>query len=330
MTDNTMTELPTTPFSNPALTAKGEPRARIALGTLKTLWFNTGTLCNITCENCYIESSPQNDRLVYLTHDEVRVFLDEISTRHHTTEEIGITGGEPFMNPDILPIMHSCLARGFKLLVLTNAMRPMMRPRVQAGLLDLKSQFAKQLTFRVSIDHFDPVLHEQERGPGSWSAMIRGMQWLQRHFPDHRVHSVNFPGDPYPIHIDATFVPLRPGLIMNNPNRKLPEEQREIFKANDWEIIDAAQPSNDAPPPLCYSSVWLSMNVLILDHKTVIVEESEHQQAEQLDGLGFEVLPLAFRDAYPFGGGLHCSTGDVLREGSCDDYFSQQVAGTRI
>ncbi|MBT3429954.1 MAG: serine/threonine protein kinase, partial [Proteobacteria bacterium] len=87
---------------------------------------------------------------------------------------------------------------------------------------------------------------------------------------------------------------------------------------------------NDAPPPLCYSSVWLSMNVLILDHKTVIVEESEHQQAEQLDGLGFEVLPLAFRDAYPFGGGLHCSTGDVLREGSCDDYFSQQVAGTQI
>ena len=44
---------------------------------------------------------------------------------------------------------------------------------------------------------------------------LRGMEWLQRHFPDHRVHSVNFPGDPYPIHIDATFVPLRPGLIMN-------------------------------------------------------------------------------------------------------------------
>ena len=77
------------------------------------------------------------------------------------------------MNPDILPIMQNCLARGFKLLVLTNAMRPMMRPRIQAGLLDLKKQFAEQLTLRVSIDHFDPALHEQERGPGSWSAMIR-------------------------------------------------------------------------------------------------------------------------------------------------------------
>jgi len=158
----------------------------------------------------------------------------------------------------------------------------------------------------------------------------RGMQWLQRHYPDHRVHAVNFPGDPYPIHIDATFVPLRPGLIMNNPNRKLPEDQRKIFEANDWQIIDAAQPSNDSPPPLCYSSVWLSMNVLILDHKTVIVEASEVKQIEQLDKLGFEVLPLAFRDAYPFGGGLHCATADVLREGSCEDYFAVQIGATQI
>ena len=158
----------------------------------------------------------------------------------------------------------------------------------------------------------------------------RGMEWLQRHFSDHRVHAVNFPGDPYPIHIDATFVPLRPGLIMNNPNRRLPDEQRRIFEANDWQIIDAAQPAHDTPPPLCYSSVWLSMNVLILDHKTVVAEASEAHQLEQLDSLGFEVLPLAFRDAYPFGGGLHCATGDVFREGACEDYFPNQVAGTQV
>ena len=158
----------------------------------------------------------------------------------------------------------------------------------------------------------------------------RGMQWLQRHYPAHRVHAVNFPGDPYPIHIDATFVPLRPGLVMNNPNRKLPEEQRKIFEINGWEIVDAAQPAHEAPPPLCYSSVWLSMNVLLLDHSTVIVEASEVNQIEQLDGLGFNVLPVEFRDAYPFGGGLHCATGDVLREGNCEDYFPKQIPGTQI
>ncbi|MXX17719.1 MAG: serine/threonine protein kinase [Gammaproteobacteria bacterium] len=158
----------------------------------------------------------------------------------------------------------------------------------------------------------------------------RAMEWLQRHFPDHRVHGVNFPGDPYPIHIDATFVPLRPGLIINNPNRRLPEAQRKIFEANDWEIVDAAQPAHETPPPLCYSSIWLSMNCLVLDHGTVIVEASEVHQMEQLDRLGMNVIPLPFRDAYPFGGGLHCSTADVYREGGCEDFFPKQVPGTRI
>jgi glycine amidinotransferase len=158
----------------------------------------------------------------------------------------------------------------------------------------------------------------------------RGMEWLKRHYPDHRVHAVNFPGDPYPIHIDATFVPLRPGLVMNNPKRPLPADQRKIFEANDWEIIDAAQPANDKPPPLCYSSVWLSMNVLVVNHQTVIVEASEVHQMDQLDKLQFEVIPMPFRDAYPFGGGLHCATADVFREGKCEDYFPKQVPGTQI
>jgi glycine amidinotransferase len=150
---------------------------------------------------------------------------------------------------------------------------------------------------------------------------LKGVEWLRRHFPRHRVHAVNFPGDPYPIHIDCTFVPIRPGLILNNPHRRLPKEQRALFHENDWQIVDAAPPMHAQPPPLCYSSVWLSMNVLVLDPKTVCVEASEVHQADQLDKLGMEVIPVDLRDAYPFGGGLHCCTADVHREGACDDYF---------
>ena len=72
------------------------------------------------------------------------------------------------------------------------------------------------------------------------------------------------------------------------------------------------------------------MNCLVLDHKTVIVEASEVYQMEQMDELGMEVLPLEFRDAYPFGGGLHCATGDVRRSGTLDDYFPKQVPGTLL
>ena len=150
---------------------------------------------------------------------------------------------------------------------------------------------------------------------------LKGIDWLQRHFPDHRVHAVNFPGDPYPIHIDATFTPLRPALILNNPQRRLSDDQRQLFEKNGWEIVDAAQPAHNSPPPLCYSSVWLSMNVLVLDPKTVCVEKSEVYQAEQMDKLGMNVVEVELRDAYAFGGGLHCCTADVYREGSCEDYF---------
>ena len=150
---------------------------------------------------------------------------------------------------------------------------------------------------------------------------LKGIDWLRRHFSDHRVHAVNFPGDPYPIHIDCTLVPLRPGLILNNPGRRLPDEQHNLFRRNGWQVIDAAQPAHSHPPALCYSSVWLSMNVLMLDPKTVCVEASELYQAEQLDKLGMNVVLVELRDAYPFGGGLHCCTADVRRKGACEDYF---------
>tara|TARA_R110001592_G_scaffold32162_2_gene112769 strand:- start:23002 stop:23949 length:948 start_codon:yes stop_codon:yes gene_type:complete len=163
-------------FDDPLLTARGERRAWVDLTALRTLWFNTGTLCNLACQNCYIESTPTNDALVYLTHAEVTAYLDEIAEEGYPTKEIGITGGEPFMNPDIIPIMRECLDRGLQLLVLTNAMRPMMK--CEDELLLLKEKYGALLTIRVSVDHFKRVLHEEERGLRSWEPMMLGLKWL--------------------------------------------------------------------------------------------------------------------------------------------------------
>jgi len=166
-------------FSNPDLTAKGEARARVALTGAKTLWFNTGTLCNITCVNCYIESSPDNDRLVYLSAAEMEPYLDEIKTLDWPVEEIAFTGGEPFMNPEIIAMIEAGLERGYRVLVLTNAMRPMMRNRVQQGLLRLQQTYGDKLTLRISLDHFNPDLHDEERGAGAYDITINGMEWLR-------------------------------------------------------------------------------------------------------------------------------------------------------
>lgn len=166
-------------FRDPDVTAKGERRASVALAALRTLWLNTGTLCNLACRNCYIESSPTNDRLAHLSAAEARAFLDEIVATGLPTDEIGFTGGEPFMNPDLPAMLDDALARGFRVLVLTNAMRPMMKQA--EALLGLNARFGARLTLRVSIDHYAEALHQVERGPRSWGPTMQGLDFLVRH-----------------------------------------------------------------------------------------------------------------------------------------------------
>ena len=163
-------------FQDPILTAKGEKRAVVALTKLQTLWFNTGSLCNITCVNCYMDSSPKNDDLAHLSLNDVTPYLDEIKAEGFGVEEIAFTGGEPFMNPNLIAMLDQVLSRGFKALVLTNAMKPMSHKR--EVLLNLQKRFGSELSIRVSMDHYSKKHHEQERGANTWAPMIDGLKWL--------------------------------------------------------------------------------------------------------------------------------------------------------
>ena len=163
-------------FKDQYVTAEGERRASVVLTHLRTLWFNTGSLCNITCQNCYMESSPTNNRLAYLNAAEMRRYLDEVDREGYAVEEIAFTGGEPFMNKDLPAMLTESLRRGYRVLVLTNAMKPMWHKR--DNLKALKRDHSAALTLRVSIDHHTPKKHEAIRGNGTWTPMIEGLRWL--------------------------------------------------------------------------------------------------------------------------------------------------------
>ena len=165
-------------FIDSALTAQGEARATVALSNPQTLWFNTGTLCNIECVNCYILSSPTNDALVYITAEDVRGYLDQLEARNWGVREIAFTGGEPFMNPQMIEIAEASLERGYDVLILTNAMLPMMRKKMREGLLRLQAAHPDKMTLRISVDHYREALHDAERGKGSFAKTLEGMHWL--------------------------------------------------------------------------------------------------------------------------------------------------------
>lgn len=157
-------------------TAKGEDRASVPFTELKTLWFNTGTLCNLSCDNCYIESNPKNDRLSYLTLNDVSQYIEEIQLNLWPIENIGFTGGEPFLNPNIIEILEKSLELNIPVMVLTNAHKVIKR--WEGKLLALNEHFGDHFRLRVSLDHYTKEVHEKERGKNTFDETLKSFKWL--------------------------------------------------------------------------------------------------------------------------------------------------------
>jgi glycine amidinotransferase len=148
-----------------------------------------------------------------------------------------------------------------------------------------------------------------------------GADWLAEQLgPDFRIHRLGF-GEATPMHIDTTLVPIRPGLALVNPDRPCVEGDIGIFAANGWRLVPAPRSVRSGPARPGGVSSWISMNVLMLDPVTAIVEQAEVPTIRLLESLGCQVIPVPFDRVYGFGGGLHCCTLDIRRQGGLENHF---------
>ena len=168
-----------------------------------------------------------------------------------------------------------------------------------------------------------------------------GQDWVKRYFAARgiRIHPVIFDYRKLkfwkPWHIDCEFTLVRPGLLITNPAAPIYNtEVLDLFKKNDWEVIEAAPPAHEYNADVSlitggtvggfYGRSWISMNTFALGPKTITVEAHETNYMEQLNGLGIEVVPVPYEHVVPFGGSLHCTTLDIYRESKLEDYFPNQ------
>jgi MoaA/NifB/PqqE/SkfB family radical SAM enzyme len=146
----------------------------VPLVALDTLWFQVaGTLCNIECTHCFISSSPTNRSHLMMTLEECERRLAE--ARELGVREYYFTGGEPFMNRDMLAILEATLRQG-PATVLTNGM--LLRPETCARLRELFDASEHALDLRVSLDGFDAASHDAIRGAGVWDRVMTGLRNL--------------------------------------------------------------------------------------------------------------------------------------------------------
>jgi len=148
-----------------------------------------------------------------------------------------------------------------------------------------------------------------------------GAEWLRRHLgPEFRIHRSRF-RERLPTHIDTTLVPVRPGVVLTNTHRPCLDQTLKLFHENGWRTVPAPASVRSGRAPSRDVSNWISMNILMLDERTAVVEQAEKPMMDLLRSLGCEVVPSAFDRVYPFGGGFHCCTADIRREGILQSYF---------
>lgn len=142
-----------------------------------------------------------------------------------------------------------------------------------------------------------------------------GVNHIRRHLPrGYRLEMLETV-DPHAMHIDATILPLRQGLLVFNPNRVTPAALRRHEILADWRLEPFPFDPKESPngPPLYMTSPWLALNVLVLDGKRVVVEASDDRTAKWYEELGMECIRCPFRHVYSIGGSFHCATVDLLR-----------------
>lgn len=150
-----------------------------------------------------------------------------------------------------------------------------------------------------------------------------GIAWLARHLGDkYNIHIIETLSK-QPMHIDTTFVPLGPGKAMINPKYIDKNNLPEILKR--WDILEAPEPNIvsggllNEHASMC--SMWLNMNVLLLDEERVIVEKSQTGMIKALKSWGMKPIACNFLHFNPYGGAFHCATLDIKRNGVLQSYF---------
>ncbi len=163
----------TPPTVIPTASHSPEP-PQVELDHLDHLWFQVaGTLCNLTCQHCFISCSPHNHNFGFVTLAEVKARLQE--SLHWGVKEYYFTGGEPFLNREMTPILIETLRYG-PATVLTNA--TVLKDAWLEELRQAERASRYSLEFRVSIDGFSPETNDPIRGAGTFARAMRGVEQL--------------------------------------------------------------------------------------------------------------------------------------------------------
>ena len=140
----------------------------IPVDKLSELWIHTNNNCNLSCDHCLVDSSPDDDK--GLSTEQIKDVID--SAIKLGTTRFYFTGGEPFMRPDIFELIkYICDDNKKELIVLTNA--TLLKEKVLEKLKEANKEY---LRIQISLDGSTPAVNDSVRGKGSFKRTVEGIK----------------------------------------------------------------------------------------------------------------------------------------------------------
>jgi radical SAM/Cys-rich protein len=140
---------------------------------ITTLQINLGKKCNLVCNHCHVEASPQ--RTEELSEE---VCQDLITMIHQfpQIETVDLTGGAPEMNYGFRPLVEAARARGKQVIARSN-----LTIYFQPGYEDLPAYCARQqVRIVASLPCYLEKNVDRMRGHGVFERSIRALQILNQ------------------------------------------------------------------------------------------------------------------------------------------------------
>lgn len=150
-----------------------------------------------------------------------------------------------------------------------------------------------------------------------------GLEWVKSFFPESNFHIVHVADN----HIDGVLVCLKPGYFLVNPLYKnikdiMPQKFRNwtYLFPDDYNEPPKIEPGMTSLDIQLASVRGMDVNILSIDEKTAVVNERAINVIRVLEANGFNTVPVKLENCEVFGGGIHCSTLDLVREDEYLDY----------
>ena len=158
---------------------------------IENLWFQLSRVsCNLKCRHCYLDCHQETRKRNFLNTDKI---TEALKMNYHELHMIYLTGGEPFVHPQIIEIIKYCLTKSNVTICSNGTLINEKKVKILKATEEMTNH---KLSFRLSLDHYMEGRNDEYRGTGVFKKVINALKVLDKYGFETSLTCVNLKNEP--------------------------------------------------------------------------------------------------------------------------------------